>query len=583
VRSLALGAEDALHADARADRQSAAEAAHSESRVAALGATDELERRYRDGVTLTEVNRALVGSFDFERVTAIICRAARQLTGSDGATVVLREGASVRYAAEDAIAPLWKGLRFPLERCISGWAMLRSAPVVVEDVYADPRLPHAQYRATFVQSMAMVPIGPSAPVASMGVYWERRHAASPYEVALLESLASAAELALGGVRAFDQARQARAEAERANRLKDEFLATLSHELRNPLNSIVGFSELLLRGSAARENDAVAQAARAIHDNALAQARLINDLLDLSRLQTGKLALERRPIQLDQLVADAVGSLRAGAADKGIELVLEVGEQPVLVDADPVRIQEVVWNLASNAIKFTPRGGRVRVSVAAEQGLARLIVEDTGQGIAPDFLPHVFEMFRQGDGRITRTHSGLGIGLAVVRQLVELHDGRVEARSDGVGAGSRFVVELLLQPAARVTEAAPAAVQCMLRGLRILLVDDTADSLEMLGLLLETEGVLVYPALDAAAALKLAEENELDAIISDISMPVMDGYELLQRLRAMPRHAAVPAFALTGFGRDVDVARALEAGFTEQLTKPIDFALLLEKVRAALGR
>ena len=580
MRSLALDTET----DARADAEAEAEAEASESRVVAFGTMRELERRYRDGLALTEVNRALVGMYDFEGVTALICRAARQLTASDGATFVLREGANVFYAAEDAVSPLWKGQRFPLEHCISGWSMLRAQPVVLEDVYSDARIPQAAYRPTFVQSLAMVPIGPGTPVAAIGVYWGQRHAASPYELELLGSLASAADLALAGVRAFEQARQARAEAEQANRLKDEFIATLSHELRNPLNSIVGFAEVLLRSPAASEDGQVAQAARAIHDNALAQARLINDLLDLSRLRTGKLALERRPIQLDRLVDDAIASLRAGAEDKGLELTLVRADVPVRVNADPVRIQEVVWNLVSNAIKFTPRGGRVRVSVCEEPGLARLVVEDTGPGIAADFLPHVFEMFRQGDGRITRAHSGLGIGLALVRQLVELHDGRVEARSDGIGAGSSFSVRLPLdRAAASADEAARVAVRGALGGVRVLIVDDSADSLEMLRLLLESEGATVREALGAEAALKAAEMAALDVVISDISMPQMDGYELMRRLRATPQHASIPAYALTGFGRDVDIERALAAGFSEQLTKPLDFPALLDKLRAALGR
>jgi two-component system CheB/CheR fusion protein len=556
----------------------------AESRVMALGTMRELERRYRDGLTLTEVHRALIGEFSFERVTAIVCRAARDLLGADGAAFVLREGSSVRYVAEDAIAPLWNGQRFPLECCISGWSMARAQAVVLEDVYADQRIPQVAYRSTFVQSLAMMPIGPRLPVASIGVYWAHRHRASAYELELLESLASAADRALGGVRAFERARQARAEAEQANQLKDEFLATLSHELRNPLNSIVGFAELLLRSPEAGTEGPISQAARAIHDNARAQARLINDLLDLSRLQTGKLALERRPIQLERLVESAIASLREGAADKGLELSLVVPDAPVGINADPVRIQEVVWNLVSNAIKFTPRGGRLRVSVGEELGMAHLVVEDTGQGIAADLLPHVFEMFRQGDGRITRAHRGLGIGLALVRQLVELHDGRVEARSDGAGKGARFSVRLPLERAAAgPDEAARSAVRCALTGVRVMIVDDSADSLDMLRSLLESEGAVVHEALSAEAALTLAESAELDVIISDISMPHMDGYELMRRLRARPRHAGVPAFALTGFGRDVDIARALSAGFTEQLTKPLDFPLLLDKLRGALGR
>ena len=430
----------------------------------------------------------------------------------------------------------------------------------------------------------MVPVWRGTPVASIEVYWAHPHTASAYELELLESLASAADLALAGVRAFEHARHARTEAEQANHLKDEFLATLSHELRNPLNSIVGFAQVLLRCPEASVDGPVAQAARAIHDNALAQARLINDLLDLSRLQTGKLALERRPITLDRLVADALVSLRAGAADKDLELVLLVPDAPVRVHADPVRIQEVVWNLVSNAIKFTPRGGRIRVSVDQDLGLARLVVEDTGPGIASDFLPHVFEMFRQGDGRITRAHSGLGIGLALVRQLVELHDGCVEAHSEGIGTGARFIVRLPLERASAGPDpAARTTVHGTLGGVRVMIVDDSADSLEMLRLLLESEGAIVREALGAEAALKTVETMDFDVVISDISMPGMDGYELMRRLRGLPRHSSIVAYALTGFGRDVDIQRALDAGFTEQLTKPLDFPVLLEKMRAALGR
>jgi two-component system CheB/CheR fusion protein len=547
-----------------------------------IRATRELWRRYRDGQTLTEVSRTLVGAFDFDQVTSIVCRAVRDLTGADGATFVLREGDRVRYVDEDGVGALWKGQVFPIESCISGWAMLHSETAVIADVFEDPRIPHAAYRPTFVRSLVMTPVGPGVPVASIGAYWSARHEASPYEVELLRSLASAADLALAGVRAYHDARRARAEAEQANRLKDQFLATLSHELRNPLNSIVGFSELLLRAPEALLVPLVAQAATAIHANARAQARLINDLLDLSRLQTGKLALERHPVELGPLVRDAVEAACAQAAEKELLLRVELAGTPLQVNADHVRMQQIVWNLVNNAIKFTPRGGQVSVRLGEAAGNAELVVEDTGEGIAPEFLPHVFEMFRQADAGTTRAHGGLGIGLALVRQLCELQGGRVEAESSGLGCGSRFIVQLPLHavaPSAQTPEQRAARLE--LRGARVLVVDDTEDSVEMLRLLLASEGAEVVGAASGQEALAAASGGRFDLIVSDISMPVMDGYELIRRLRDMVEYAGTPAIALTGFGRDEDVQRARQAGFSAQLTKPLDFARFLGLARAAL--
>jgi two-component system CheB/CheR fusion protein len=473
---------------------------------------------------------------------------------------------------------------FPIECCISGWTMLHSEVAIIPDIFADERIPHDVYRQTFVNSLAMTPVGPGSPVASIGVYWEGNHEATSYEIELLKSLASAADLALAGVRAYDDARRARAEAEQANALKDEFLATLSHELRNPLNSIVGFAELLLRSPEASQHLLVHQAASRIHGNAQAQARLINDLLDLSRLQTGKLALERRPLNFPRLVADAVETERAQAVAKQVMLELEVADESVSVNGDPVRLQQLVWNLVNNAVKFTPRGGRVRVAVGAEGGEAVLAVEDTGQGIDPEFLPHVFGMFRQGDGRTTRAHGGLGIGLALVHQLVDLHEGQVGAESRGRGQGACFRVRLPLYRIDRVASPAPAGMSIgKLGGTRILIVDDTEDSVEMLSLLLASEGAIVTSASSGEEALRAAAARELDLIVSDISMPGMDGYELMRALRQSPRHRTTPAIALTGFGRDEDIARARQAGFDAQLTKPIDFPALIRLAELQLGR
>jgi two-component system CheB/CheR fusion protein len=549
-------------------------------------AAKEVERRYKDRIKLTETNRALVGTFDFDQVTDVICRAARDLTGADGATFVLREGQRVRYAAESAIAPLWKGQSFPIDCCISGWAMLHAESVAIEDIYADHRIPHGAYGPTFVKSLLMTPVGPGTPVASIGVYWAQQHRASDYEVELLQSLASAADLALAGVRVYEQARQAWAEAEQANRLKDEFLATLSHELRNPLNSIVGHANVLLRSPEAKQLTAVRHSAETIHRNAEAQAQLINDLLDLSRLQTGKLAVDRQPTSLAHVLNDVVESVRTQAAAKELKLDMNFPAGQLIVNADPVRVQQVAWNLINNAVKFTPKGGRVSLTLCRDGEEAKLDVEDTGQGIDPAFLPHVFEMFRQYDAGTTRPHGGMGIGLALVRQLVELHGGRVEAYSEGPGRGARFTVRFPLQQIVDFEPCVPvvAGAENGLCGARVLIMDDSQDSLEMLRLLLTFEGAVVTTAVNGEEGLRLARREEFDLIVSDISMPMMDGYDFLKNLRAEQlRYASVPAIALTGFGRDEDVKRAQQAGFTTHLTKPLDFDRLLQLARGALRK
>lgn len=549
-------------------------------------AAREIERRYNDRIKLTETNRALVGTFEFDQVTEVICRSARELTGADGATFVLRNGDRVRYAAEDAIAPLWKGQDFPIECCISGWTMLRAEVAVIEDIYADERIPHEAYSQTFVKSLMMTPVGPGAPVASIGVYWANQHKATDYEVELLQSLASAADLALAGVRAYEQARQAWAEAEEANRLKDEFLATLSHELRNPLNSIVGFSDVLLRSHEASQSALTRQAAESIHRNAEAQAQLINDLLDLSRLQTGKLAVDRQLISLVSVLGDAVESVRAQASAKGLKLDVDFPAEQLIVEADPVRVQQVLWNLVNNAVKFTPRAGRVSVTLSRIGDQAQFIVEDTGQGIDPGFLPHVFEMFRQYDGGTTRPHGGMGIGLALVRQLVELQGGQVEAHSEGMGRGARFTVRLPVHISVNPRQNGHATIKAenKLSGARVLLIDDSQDSLDMLRLLLSFEGAIVTTATNGKDGLRIAKDGEFDLIISDISMPIMDGYEFLKNLRSdQPWYSKVPAIALTGFGRDEDMNRARQAGFTTHLTKPLDFDQLVKLARGTLRK
>jgi len=387
-------------------------------------------------------------------------------------------------------------------------------------------------------------------------------------------------------------RQARLDAERASRMKDEFLATLSHELRTPLSAILGWTHLL--GKAAGSVD-VAKAAATIERNARAQARLIEELLDVSRITSGSLRLDIQPVSIATVFETVVSSLKPAADARSIALrqIDRTGGCEILADAS--RLQQIVWNLLSNAIKFTPPGGHV--TLVAERGLAEvaLTVTDDGPGIPAEFLPHVFERFRQAESTEARTHGGLGLGLAIVRQLVELHGGTVEAKSDGAGRGATFTVRLPTQPAAvaRVARTgegpAPAAddVQSApagdLAGARILVVDDEPDGREMLGHMLESWGAQVRSAGSADDALAALADERPDLLISDIGMPRVDGYELMRRVRALPEGRDLAAIALTAFARGEDAAKAQQAGYRVHLPKPVDPARLHATIARVLGR
>jgi len=372
-------------------------------------------------------------------------------------------------------------------------------------------------------------------------------------------------------------RQARAEAEKANALKDEFLATLSHELRNPLNVILGYGEVLSRSKEAAKSESLRQASKAIKQNALAQSQLISDLLDLSRLQMGKLSLNRESLSFVTVINDAVATVQADAAAKNIQIRVEETEELLFVSADGLRLKQVAWNLLNNAVKFTPTGGTIEIRSGREENFAVLVVKDTGEGIDPRFLPNVFEMFRQADASSQRKHGGMGIGLALVRRLVALHDGTVTAKSEGAGKGAEFTIKIPLceEVRPRPRTSGKIAATYVLNGLRILIVDDSEDTTDMLRRLLEFEGATATAATSGAQALLIASEKEFDVILTDISMPAMNGFEFLRQLRLMPARKEVPVIALTGFGRVEDIRRAEAAGFFSHLTKPLDTENLFE--------
>ncbi|MGH9901375.1 MAG: response regulator, partial [Pyrinomonadaceae bacterium] len=361
------------------------------------------------------------------------------------------------------------------------------------------------------------------------------------------------------------------ELSEASRAKDVFLATLSHELRTPLTPVLGWVNLLRSGGGA-DAALTAQGLDAIERNARLQARLVDDLLDISRIVSGKLRLELEPVNLRDTIQAAAETVRSGAAARRITLDIELPDEPLVTQGSPVRLQQVMWNLLSNAIKFTPDGGSVRLRASRDGGEARVVVTDTGVGIEPEFLPHVFDRFRQADGSTTRQYGGLGLGLAIVRALAELHGGWVRAESEGKGRGARFTFAL---PCA-VSSAGPAEAaeaQAFDSSLQIsqqvLVVEDSPETLQMLQMLFTRRGCLVLAAESAAEAMELAVRNKPGVIISDIGMPGMDGYELLRRLRALPGMAKVPAIALSGYAMDEDRDRALAAGFDVHVAKPVD--------------
>ncbi|HJU55959.1 MAG TPA: PAS domain S-box protein, partial [Pyrinomonadaceae bacterium] len=376
-------------------------------------------------------------------------------------------------------------------------------------------------------------------------------------------------------------RQARKTAEDANRLKDEFLATLSHELRTPLTAILGWTKMLRMMEL--DEATATHALETIERNAKAQAQLVEDLLDVSRIITGKLRLDTRPTELVPVVKAAMEAVLPAAAAKSIELRTQLDPLAGPVAGDPARLQQVAWNLISNAVKFTPRGGRVEIRLERVDSHVELIVSDTGQGISPEFLPYVFDRFRQADGSTTRLHGGLGLGLAIARHLVELHGGTVCAESAGNERGATFKVQLPitvlrnkdfgLRIDERVDEQSAINNQhsAILSGLRVLVVDDEEDARALLRTVLEKRGAEVVAAANASEALAAIERDAPDVIISDIGMPGEDGYELIRRVRALDpaRGGRVPAAAVSAYAGEDDRRQALDAGFQLHVAKPVD--------------
>ncbi len=434
---------------------------------------------------------------------------------------------------------------------------------------------------------------------------------SPQALALLSDLGNVvllerpfnAETLISAVRSAQRARSRQyqmrrqlEEQERAGRMKDEFLATLSHELRTPLSAILGWVHLLKIRAGGQPQ--LLKGVDTIERNARAQARLIEELLDMSRINAGNVKLELKRLMPAEVLEAAIGSLTPEAEGKGIRIERHIDADAGPVLADAPRLQQIIGNLLANALKFTPPGKRVSVSLEAIQGHVVVRVSDDGMGISADFLPHVFERFRQADGSTTRVHGGLGLGLAIVRHLVTLHGGEVEAASDGPGRGATFAVRLPTSGVAdtsvhvnaqshldpsRAGEVTHAPVAPRLNGLRVVLVDDDPDALGVLTAILEGQGASVTAVGSASEAVDAIETRGADVLISDIAMPHVDGYELLRHVRS--RGHLLNAIALTAFARAQDRSKAFSAGYSAHLSKPVEPLALVSAVAqiAAAGR
>lgn len=391
-------------------------------------------------------------------------------------------------------------------------------------------------------------------------------------------------------------RAARSTAERANRLKDDFLATLSHELRTPLSAIIGWAQILKLGRVIEQKD-FSEGIEAIERNAKIQTQLIEDLLDVSRITSGKLRLDIQPVDVAAIASAAIESMMPAAMAKGVHIIRVLNPSAGPVAADPGRLQQVIWNLVSNAVKFSGKGNKVQVTVRRIDSSVEIAVRDKGQGISPEFLPHIFERFRQEDASSTRSHGGLGLGLAIVKHLVELHGGTIHATSQGLDQGSEFFI---LLPISSIERRIPAEVESPseraqpnlpnylsagnISGVRILVVDDDSDTRILLKRLLEDCGAIVTTATGTAQAIEGLATIQPQLLISDIGMPNQNGYDLIRQVRANGfDFQRLPAIALTAFARSEDRRRALTAGFQLHLEKPVDPGELIAGISSLMGK
>jgi PAS domain S-box-containing protein len=525
----------------------------------------------------------------------LLTRVRAALAGDTATLWLLTDaGVDLRLASSDGPwEPLAEDVRVPLGHGVAGRIASSEAGMIFDD------LKQVAVVNPFLRDQVKSLVGAPLRVSGRLIGVVHVDSSGPRQFTeddlhLLRLVADRIGLAIERARLHEAERKALREAEAANRIKDEFLATVSHELRSPLNAIAGWARMLRTGQ--RDEAMVTRALDVIERNVKLQEGLIGDLLDLSRIVTGRLRLDVQPVDLIAVTGMAIDVVRPAADAKGIRLEAVLEPSARLVSGDPDRLQQVLWNLLSNAVKFTPRGGRVEIQLQRVNSQAELAVRDTGEGISPELLPHVFERFRQATGERVQAREGLGLGLAIVRHLVELHGGTVHADSPGAGQGATFIVRLPLlavqRPAVRFEETRlalgrdrPHGAPSVLGGVRVLVVDDEADARELIRTVLDESGAVVTLAGSAAEALEAFERDRPEVLISDIAMPGEDGYALIRQVRALPpeQGGQVPGVAVTAHARTDDRIRALLAGFQLHVPKPVEAAELVAVVASLLGR